>query len=305
LRTPSLWHDVDRHEAPVRRSDDRPHDPALQSLVEAAFVALEDAEVDGAILRVTGPPDAPDLAWFPLDDVHPLHYLLRLVAPSHWQALGVSCSGAAHRLDDAGRARRLPDDPAVRVSLVVHRRGTTAGLLADGRRVGPLPDDPQGMVADACRRALGLPTAPPPGTTAELWTLCWLDRVVETAVGAGGHARRLRWPEVAALHPAAPIAAASRADPPSVPDAPALAAATAALARRWTWGSLRADPATIDLPWLDLSPGLAAWMDDGMWARWLYSGLPPLTDLTATVTELLGTPVAEAITRVVEATCTD
>jgi hypothetical protein len=109
---------------------------------------------------------------------------------------------------------------------------------------------------------------------------------------------------VAALHPAA-AAAASRADPPTVPDAACLAAATAALARRWSWSRLRADTAAIDLPWLDLTPGLAAWMDDGMWARWLYSGLPALPDLMATVTELLGGPVAEAVTRVVDATCAD
>jgi hypothetical protein len=46
-------------------------------------------------------------------------------------------------------------------------------------------------------------------------------------------------------------------------------------------------------------------MDDGMWARWLYSGLPPLADLMATVAELLGPSAAEEITRVVEATCTE
>jgi hypothetical protein len=46
-------------------------------------------------------------------------------------------------------------------------------------------------------------------------------------------------------------------------------------------------------------------MDDGMWARWLYSGLPPLSDLVATVTELLGPTVSETVARVVEATCAD
>jgi hypothetical protein len=275
----------------------------LQALVEAAYVSLEDAEVDGAILRVSGPPDEPELAWFALDDVHPLHYLLRLVAPAHWQALGVSCSGSAHRLDETGRARTLPDDPSVRVSLLVHRSGATAAVLAEGPRVVSRPDQPEGVVADACRRALDLPTAPPPDTTTDLWTLCWLDRVVESAIGSGGRSRRLRWPQIAALHPAAAIAAASRADPPAVPDAPALAAATASLARRWTWARLRADPTAIDLPWLDLTPSLAAWMDDGMWARWLYSGLPARPDLMATVRDLLDAPVADAITRAVEATC--
>jgi hypothetical protein len=303
-RAPSLWHDVDPRESPGRPLGDTDGDRRVQALVEAAFVALEDAEVDGAILRATGPPDALELAWFPLDDVHPLHYLLRLVAPAHWQALGVSCSGSVHRLDDSGRARSHPDDPSVRVSMLVHRSGATAGILADGRRMVPLPDRPEGVVADACRRALSLPTAPPAATTAELWTLYWLDRVVEAAVDAGARSRRLRWPQVAALHPAAAVAAASRADPPAVPDPPMLAAATAALARQWTWSRLRADPAALDLPWLDLSPGLAAWMDDGMWARWLHSGVPALPDLMATVTELLGTQVAEAVARVVEATCT-
>jgi hypothetical protein len=54
------------------------------------------------------------------------------------------------------------------------------------------------------------------------------------------------------------------------------------------------------MPWLDLTPRLAEWMDDGMWARWVLSGFPQPDDLRAAVHSLLAEPLAAAVDQVVE-----
>ncbi|HET6949100.1 MAG TPA: hypothetical protein VFI47_01920 [Acidimicrobiales bacterium] len=265
----------------------------LLALLRAAETDLAACGADGAVLRITTL-GRRALAWFPLDGAHPLDLLLRFTAPPHWQALGVSCAGWAHRLDDPGRARA--ESPPVTVAVLVHRVGTAVGLLRQGTTVTAMPEPPQGIVPDACRRALGLPTAPAPPTTAELWALCWLDRLVATAALEPGRRRLDGWDAVAALHPAArPLPAAN--------DPAALAGAAAALARAWPWHRLRYEPAVLDLPGSPPDPGLGRWMDDGMWARWVFSSLPAGDDLLRAVHDLLPPAVAEAVTAVVSATC--
>jgi hypothetical protein len=162
-----------------------------------------------------------------------------------------------------------------------------------------MPDRPEGVVADACRRALGLPTAPPPGSTRELWALLWLDRVVDAAAGGGPGARPTTWPALARLHPAA----GPHGDPTAAALHPvALAAAAGTLAAAWPWHRLRADPGAIPLPGARPAPGLEAWMDDGMWARWLLSHLPAAGDLLSAVRALLPPALAETVAGVVGAT---
>jgi hypothetical protein len=271
-----------------------PDDPSpddLQRLLRTADAELLTHGADGAVLRVTAL-GAPSLAWFPLDGIHPLDLLLKFVAPPHWHGLGVSCAGWSHRLDDPSRARA--ESPPVTVTLLVHRNGAAAGVLRDGDRVTAMPDPPEGAVADACRRALGLATAPPPPSTVELWTLSWLDRLVATA--AAGPGRLDGWAAIAALHPAARPA-------PAADDPVALAGATVALARAWPWSRLRLDPAVLDLPGATPAPELGDWMDDGMWARWMFGMLPPPDELVRALHDLLPTPLADAVEKLVAATC--
>lgn len=272
------------------------------ALVEAADASLANAGVDGALLRVLVDPAEDELAWFPLDGSHPLELLLRFVVPDNWRAVGVWCAGWAHRLDETGRARRGSGSPPVTVTLLVERSGAAAGLLREGDTITPLLERPEGVVADACRRALGLPTTAPAGSTAELWALYWLDRLVEIASQADGAARLRTWPAVAALHPAvAGLPARDRAA--AIGEPARLAAAALAWSDAWPWARLRAEPGALNLPWLDLTPALAAWMDDGMWSRWLLSALPPAEDLLASVHALLGDRVAAAVDMVIEASC--
>jgi hypothetical protein len=270
-------------------------DGPLMALVRAADAELATNTPGGAILRVIDSPDA-ELAWFPLEGAHPLDHLLGFVAPPHWRALGVSCAGRAHRLDTAGRVRRQRDSPAVTVTHLVDRSGDTAGLMRQRDEVTALPGRADGVVADACRRALSLATAPPPPSTADLWALCWLDRLVDRASRADAASALRDWPTIAHLHPAA-------SPPLGVRDPASLVASANDLTEAWTWARLRAEPMVLDLPGGRPSTAIAGWMDDGMCARWLLAALPAGDDLLAAVHDLLPAALAQAVDQVVQASC--
>jgi hypothetical protein len=278
-----------------------PHHDALMSLVTATEAELAAAGVDGAIIHLSAlAPEGQGLTWFPLEGSHPLDLLLGFLAPPHWRALGVSCQGDAHLLGAGQPAAPAPRTQPHRatVTVLLDRSGGSAGLLRRGPAATTLPGPPQGEIADACRRALGLATAPPPATTLDLLTLTWLDRVVDLA-GRAETASRLRtWAAVARLHPAA-AAEGHRAAATVSPVA--LAASAATLADAWPWARLRAHPSALALPGRLPSAAEAAWMDDGMWARWLLSRLPAADDLVAAVDGLLPPAIAEGVVVVVRA----
>ena len=286
---------------PAPRDPDRPGAISLAARVDEADAALAPTTSDAAILRVAnlGADGPDDLAWFPLDGGHPLDVLLGFVAPEHWVALGVSTPGEAHPVGDDGRVVRSTDPSPIRVTVLFDRSGRAAGRLRQGGDVSAMPGSPEGVVADACRRCLGLATGPPPATTALLWTLCWLDRLVDAAGRAAASPRLASWAEVARLHPAA-------SSPPPGPEADvghepgALAAATVLLAEAWPWSRLRADPSLIDVPGPLPEPHVIRWMDDGMWARWLLSTFPTIDDLVAAVCGLLPDCVASAVVEAVD-----
>jgi hypothetical protein len=291
----------------------------LLALARQATAQIRAAGADTAIMWLTDVrPDA--LVWVPLGGAHPLELLLRFVAPVHWTAIGVAGAGSAHTLDASGRPRG-PELAQVFVTVLVHRSGAAATLMRQGDgSLDAISEPPEGTVADACRRALGLPTAAPPASTTCLWSLCWLDRLVDAAGAGPGPRSPLRagpgprstvrdwqsgarlhpaggpgprstlrdWQSVASLHPAAGPA-------PLPSDPPALARACKVLAAAWPWSRLRAHPEAVDPPGLEASPDLAQWMDDGMWARWLLSAFPSRDDLLDSVHNLFPPELAHAI----------
>jgi hypothetical protein len=290
----------------------RPHhcSPGLDALVAAADTALSGelsgelaaagiaTALDGALLHVDG--DAPPercLRWRPLDGAHPLDVLLGFTAPPHWLALGVSSTGKARRLDADDEVPQGARAQPVRITLLIDRSGDARAVMRLDGDVIPLRERPEGTVADACRRALGQPTAPPPSSTLGLWTLAWLDRLVEAA-GHASTAPMREWSQVAGLHAAAAPALGRRG---AAFDPGALAAAATALAEAWPWPRLRAEPAVVDLPGPPLTSTVAAWMDDGMFARWLLADLPNDADLLAAVHALLPPTLAEGVEVVVRA----
>lgn len=205
---------------------------------------------------------------------HPLDVLLGFRAPKAWAGLGVVCFGwAAPAADDVDpsrhTARRRPSrHPArcrVRVVTLVDRKGREQGTatLEDGTVV----DEPgSGTVSDALRRCLGLPTAPPPVGSAELFAAHWLVSV------AGATPPPASWREVASLHPAMRLLAAGghrlRTDE--------LVGGGRTLHRAMPWEQLRLRAAAGRDDGLGIPPDIAEWMDDGMFARWALAGVTPL-----------------------------
>jgi hypothetical protein len=287
-----------------------PPELALAACVETADATLAGLGApapSGALLRVSAPDAHPpgELACYPIDPVHPLDLLMGFVAPVHWWALGVSSCGLQRPIGDDGRAVRSADSPRVRITVLIDRSGRGAGLLRHGDELTPMPGPPDGTVADACRRALGLGTAPPPPTTVGLWTRCWLDRLVDALAASGGAGRGgpgpSTWRDVTRLHPASSVVTTRWSGLDLGPDADALADATRALADAWPWGRLRADPAVVDVPGPVPDARVAAWMDDGMWARWLLATFPALDDLVDAACSLLAPNLARAARQVVRA----
>ena len=125
--------------------------------------------------------------------------------------------------------------------------------------------------------------------------------VLPDGTGAGGGSGPPTWRDLTRLHPASSVAATRWSGLGLGPDADALADATRALAGAWPWSRLRADPAVVDVPGPLPDPPVVAWMDDGMWARWLLAAFPVLADLVDAACSLLTPNLAQAVKQVVEA----
>ena len=198
---------------------------------------------------------------------HPFVELAGCTAPVEWSMFGLRVHGTARYLDG--------DQPAERSSttFVVDRDGAECSVLRTDRRSTVLPGPACGTIPDLCRRVLGLPTEPAPPTTAPLWTVAWLDGVIE-AWGDPERRHQLSssWADVAALHPAvrsAPGGAIRDLDDPG-----RLVAVAGAHATAWSWARLREDPDALPLPDGHLPPEITRWMDDGFYARWALGAFP-------------------------------
>lgn len=280
-------------------SPSAPHDPPssalpLRDLVASADALLHD-QPDGALLRVSG--DPPKLQAWPLgDDDHPLDHLLGFTAPPSWQAIGLRCRGRGIDLDEPpdgappdvrpGAAEARP----VTVTILIDRSGRGDGLMRAGSDVRHLAGLPEGAVGDACRRALGLPTAPPPASTAVLWLHVWIDRIVE-ALACAPRPGGITWDVAAGLHPSGHHGVGARPAPEAV------AEATERLAEAWPWDRLRRDPEVVDTARPPLRRTVTDWMDGGMFARWLLTELVDLRLLAETARAGLDPAVVALIAR--------
>jgi hypothetical protein len=263
---------------------------ALDEALPALVRQLDETATWGqppSLLRITPPArgsiaDGFDLGVRPLD-CGVVEFLAGFTAPPDWLAIGVITEGQAFALD----GRR---EPAGRVRAVhlVARSGASAGLVRfQGEPPEPAPavteGQPGGRVDDACRRVLGLGTAPPERTTAELWALVWLDRVLATAASSSSASR---WPAVAARHPA--VALLQREDK-ALGDAAVshLVRLGELLAEIHDWSALRVACAAGDWPVDDLPSSVAAWLDDGSFSRWVLGGFPAIAELSGAAAAVL------------------
>jgi hypothetical protein len=189
--------------------------------------------------------------------------------------------------------------PSGRVRIIqIHARdGRSASRLRGVGTDPPVVVDTvaaDGDVADCVRRALDLPTPPPPHPPIVWWAIDWLDALLDQACREPG--RRWNWSHVSALHPLAGLLP---------PDSPAsLVAHVVERSEGLDWSDLRlaaADTALADGPPCPIGPDLAAWMDDGMFARWLLGSRPEPVDVVVDLVDLLPPPLTRGVVEALQA----
>jgi hypothetical protein len=228
-------------------------------------------ELVAAAAPSSGPPAPPALTErhaLPSED--PVEGLLGVVAPDTVEVVG---------LVGPSRARTLHDHAVVghgRFVHLCHRDGTSITVVpptsASGRRsiIGPTGEVQRGRVPDACRRILGLATAPPPGDTTDLVLDQWLDAVLSASLVNTG----LTWPDVVDCHPVAPLfddlpTGADQLGAPPARNAARLAVVSSVAGQR-TWDDVRRAALGRPGPWdTRLDACTVLWMDTGMFARWV------------------------------------
>ncbi len=208
--------------------------------------------------------------------------LIGFDAPATWDGVGITAGGR--------QVGSTPDAPFdLSVVHLVHRSGAAFGRVARGAETLALDAaDTQGRGADLCRRALGLPTAPPSSSVELLWSTMWLDRILGERLSVDLGARPPAWDELCALHPVRP-----RID---------RIAARRPRARRadvWGWDEVRGGVARGSLRIDGVEPLDAAWFDAGSFARHALGRYPALTDLADDLGYLLPTGLADRVRRTV------
>ena len=205
------------------------------------------------------------LAFHDLDGWKATDALLGFTAPAEWWVLGSVSGGWAAPADDAiDRPSAHPNAVRARTIALVARSGlvATRTTTADGQRIDEVPTGPGIAVL---HRSLGLATPPPEHTVGELLIGLWLESIVRTGQEARREGRRLTWSQVARLHPALWLFAqgGQRVRPDE------LVPCATALANVLDWTEVRRQCA--ERAWLSglVEPQDAAWMDEGMLARWL------------------------------------
>ncbi len=254
-------------------------------------------ETDHLLIHVLEDPAGAhvDIATRPLETrFHPASLLAGFTAPLEWAMFGVRVHGTAHDLDGAGEATRVV------TTYLLHRGGDDASILRRGSSVRTLTEPAVGTIPDLCRRVFGLPTPAPPAGAGLLWSVVWLDRILE-AWGDPAARRGLAgsWERCARLHPAL--------DPPTglapapVDDVERVAGRCAEHAAAWSWARLRADPGVLALPDGAVPAEVAAWMDDGCFARWVLGAYPSPSRLAHDVCGLLDPDVARRVLALLDA----
>ncbi len=271
----------------------RPRGPAEERLQALARLVDETTADEPGHVAVHAATDGAEmvLGLLPLDaEVHPFPQLAGTTAPADWEVFGLRVRGRAVELDGERPAQ------ATATTFVVDRTGAEWSVVRRADEILDLQGPAEGTLADLCRRVLGLPTAPPPCSTALLFVLAWFDRAVEAW---GDPARRelsTSWTKLAELHPAVALGA----DAASMADPDALATVACAHARAWSWARLRAEPGAAPLPSGDGLPvAVTTWMDDGFYARWALGAFPPAAQIVHDLTGLVAPELRQPLLRTV------
>ncbi len=284
---------------PAPTAPTRPAAPTLREVVDQLERVLAPLGWEQAPIAIGIEADGNvEMAVPPADLADPIGALVGLDAEPEWTAYGVVTSGRVHDLaDEAGRfyGRARPVEQRARMGHFVDRSGAAVSYLQLRGEPRRTDDSPAiGRVDDVCRRALGLATPPPAAPMDLFWAGRWLEDVL---VVASRTAVAPTWPEIARLHPAThPSARAVTRPLEREPGPTELAAAARRLSAAWGWEDLRAlvvdgGARTVE----GVTPAEAAWMDAGMFSRWVLADVPPLSVLRAALASAVPGPVAAAI----------
>jgi hypothetical protein len=259
------------HPTPIRAPHPLPR-PALDQIAQQIAEAHGGA-THASLVRVRPRPTGLEVGLCALPEgAHPAEALLGHVVPPSWAASGVVAPAWARPVEEAaatGTGTRTS------VVVVVGRDGHVASHAVGIDGIGAGGEPPVGRIPDLLHRTLGLPTPAPGLSAAEWWRAFWLDALVATAADAPDHAPDPDQPLTSTLPPELVQALVDEpylcteagwsrlrrlAAAEAPPDAPGPAAVRAAVT-----------------PFVD--PSVAAWFDDGSFARWLLDALPSVDEL--------------------------
>ena len=162
-------------------------------------------------------------------------------------------------------------------------------VLSDGSEVCDIPEE--GKLLDVLRRCLGLPTPPPASPMGLLHSITWMQLIDKVMGDEDG---RLTWHGVLALHPVVMVA----------PDLGAPEAIIRSQAQGQSWDRLRKAVADDRSEGWGLPPDLAAWMDEGMFARWTLGFFPSVDEMLERVRPRLVPAAARKLAHLVhEVSC--
>ncbi len=274
---------------------------SLASSIDDAFSQLT-GDDPAHLLRVVAQPGAAEgseIGLLPLEvGTHPAEAMAGFTAPTTWSAVGVVSAGHSEEMIELrhpDRARRSPQP--VRLTFLLARSGRSATLLTPigaphtERRL--LCEPPGGVVADACRLVLGLPTAAP-SEGPEIWLAArWLDRLLATAIEQPGAVRT--WNAAVRLHPLV-----SGGHPPT-PEA--VAALTQQAASQFDWERLRVLATRGQGAAPGVTPTVASWMDAGCFARHLLTAELPIDLLVTELEAVVPAAVMTAVRQALPASC--
>lgn len=235
----------------------------------------------------------------------PADQLIGFETPSSWGVFGVVVHGRTRLItstNDVGAGRSdhgvtAHDRRSSRVVHLVNRVGTSCTVVAgsEGDAQTFVSEHPVvGLVGDACRLAMRLPTAPPSNALEHWSTAIWFDRILAMLLDDPRRPRP-QWPRLVALHPCANHLPASIA-PEDLPDA-------VACLLRPGWEHLRrsvvdgdaAEPLAREAAAAMACDSHAAWLDSGAFARCCEASLPGVEVLFETISEVGGTRVAAVL----------
>lgn len=235
----------------------------------------------------------PVIDWWelPASVTHPSEALIGWTVGPHHDVVGIITSGTSRPHPSASSRTPPEGDRAVRLTHLVARDRATATVLAGAGGSTLIESPPEGLVADALRRTLGLTTPAPDISVGTLVEAGWLDAIA--GVAFGGPERISSWSQLARLHPLA------GAD--GVPSADDLARDVAELEAASSWRRLR-HLAELRSPRVGRPPGgtetsPAAWFDDGSFARWATRNLPDPSELLGSLMTVLPLGVAAQLCR--------